>query len=524
MLAHAIPLAEGSIYAYLLIDLQGYDILDGNKLAWTFYKNGAEYPPLDSLFHIKGTSIYDLIKNLDETTSSSCSTVTSTKMDGEIFSCHIELWKINSAQVFLVVKEQESKENTVNQLIEVTGNPIFVLEQDEFLSLSYGNEHYYQNFHPDKDCQHKSSHFSSLLPVEKRLAFVQTVQEKLDFCGECELDIELNFGTEYVQLFRFSAFKSTYDGKLYGVLISVKKQRELIKKIEYDQQYFDIMQKFSKDLLFRIDIKKRTLVHRGDISMFTALLPVVKNFPESVRELRYVHPDDLEGYIAFSYRLMSGVEASFEARFQFKNGTFEKYRLQASPLYDMMGNVIQIVGKSENIQQYAEIEAKANYDTLTTTLNKQSFKELIQHQLNHAVVSDKFALLFLDLDDFKSVNDTMGHVFGDFLLEATAKRILNCIRSQDKVGRVGGDEFVIFFQLAPNADMVLERAEAILYSLRREFTLGEQRYKTRGSIGIALYPEHGTEYDLLYDRADKALYESKRLGKDLATLYGEDLD
>ncbi len=170
-----------------------------------------------------------------------------------------------------------------------------------------------------------------------------------------------------------------------------------------------------------------------------------------------------------------------------------------------------------------DIEAKANYDSLTQALNKGSFTELVTNLMQRAVERDKFAFLFLDFDDFKGVNDKMGHAFGDFLLEATTKRILHCVRNHDKVGRVGGDEFVIFFQHAPNHESVQERADAILTSLRREFNNGDLRYKIKASIGISLFPEHGNNFHTLYDKADKALYRSKELGKDVATIYSEDL-
>lgn len=517
--------SENAVFAYLLVDVNTSEVLNGNKLAWILLKGENGYPPLDELFFGEDIDILASIRNTVFQNTSTLESVTAKKSDGTEIMCHMELCRINENLIFLSVKEHANiMDSDLEEIVELSGNPFFVLEHSPELKMIYGDYICEKIMPPDSDsCSVDVVNFADLLPDDLRLVFLQTLNDQFDQRGECEIDIELHFGTEYARLFRFSAFKSTFDGNIYGQLITVKKQSDLIKKIEYDQQYFDIMQKYSKDLLFRIDIKKRTFVHRGDISMFADLAPEVKNFPESIRDCRLVHPDDLEGYVAFAYRLMSGVEASFEPRFLFKNGTYEKYRLQGTPLFDANGNTVQVVGKCENIQKYVEIEAKAKYDALTTTLNKQSFKELVENSIERAVAFDKFSLLFIDLDDFKGVNDTMGHAFGDMLLEAMGKRILNCVRSQDRVGRVGGDEFVVFFQLAPSHDVVLERAEAILYSLRREFTFGEQRCKTRASIGISMFPEHGGTYAELYAKADKALYESKALGKDVATIYKPEL-
>lgn len=521
-------IVDGHIYAYLLVDAHTYDILDGNELARTLYIHSSRYPHLTSLFSQTADehSLSAVIEELAVSQSTTLKNIVSTKSNGDTFPCYIEICKLNSDLLFLIIKEHcLNKDAHINQLVELVDNPVIVLTHDAVLTSTFANRRCMHCFHFNKEdfTNGCNPSFLFLLKEEKRLSFLQTINQQFDLYGECDVDMEIEVDTEYVQLFRFNAFKSIYDGQLYGVLISAKKQRDLMKKIEYDQQYFDIMQQFSKDLLFRIDIKKRTLVHRGDISKFVGLEPEVGNFPESMRLNRLVHPDDLEGYIAFAYRMMNGEIACFEPRFQFINGTFERYRLQGNPLFDTEGNTVQVVGKSENIQKYVEIETKANYDSLTSTLNKQSFRELIEHSLERAVESDKFALLFIDLDDFKGVNDTLGHVFGDFLLEAMGKRIKNCIRSQDRVGRVGGDEFVVFFRFAPSHEVVQERAEAILHSLRREFTYGEQRRKLKASIGIALFPEHGKSYDDLYHHADLALYRSKELGKDIATIYYDTL-
>lgn len=523
MFLDQIQIVKQDIFAYLLVDPKTSEILDGNLLAKSYYMMEDSFPPINRLFspNADKNKISDIIKQLDCEGATVLDRVFSTTVNEETFPCHIEISKISDNLLFLVIKEKDTMDGRrIEELVNIEDNPIFVLENDENLTVHYGNQRY--NHFLKLDNKENPSSFLTLLSPDRRTVFFDFVKEQLEHHEECNVDIELTTDGEYFQLFRFSAFQSRLDRKIYGVLITAKKQSDLMKKIEYDQQYFDIMQQFSKDLLFRVDMKRSTLVHRGDISKLNGLLPEMEHFPECIREIDLVHPEDLEGYLAFAYAMMSGEQSSFEPRFKFQNGSYEKYRLQGSPLFNAEGNVIQVVGKCENIQKYVDIEAKANYDALTAALNKQSFRELIEDNLHRAVAQDKFALLFLDLDDFKHVNDTYGHIFGDFLLEATCKRILNCIRKQDRLGRVGGDEFVIFFQFAPCHESVQERAEAILHSLRREFNFNNETCKVKSSIGISLFPEHGRTYDELYEMADKALYISKEKGKDVATIYNGD--
>ncbi|MFI3115410.1 MAG: sensor domain-containing diguanylate cyclase [Clostridia bacterium] len=511
------------IYACLLIDKKTFEVLDGNKLAKNYYFNDKETAKLEELF-LNCDDLKSFFEKKGEEFSKYLSDFTSVKYGLEQFLCDIEICYCSESLVFLVIKEKSSEHNFfVEELVELDNNPVFVVDPENKYELNYFNDHFLEavqmmefNFSSTSNIS-----FLSLLQENRVKAFTHDIDNQLEKNNECDTDIEITLDGHYFQMFRFNALKSHIDGKLYGVLISIKKQSELMKKIEYDQQYFNIMQEFSKDLLFRIDIQKKTLVHRGDISKFIDLRSEMENFPECIRVTRLVHPDDLEGYIAFCYRMMHGASAVFEPRFQFKNGVYEKYRLQGKPLFSENGEPVQVVGKSENIQKYIEIEAKANYDSLTSTLNKQSFREVVENMLNRSVEKDKFALLFLDFDNFKKVNDTMGHAFGDFLLEVTGKRIQNSIRSHDKIGRVGGDEFVIFFQHAPSEESTLERAEAILHSLRREYSDGDLTYSIRASIGIAMFPQDGTTYDELYQCADVALYKSKERGKDVASLYSQ---
>lgn len=516
-------LYDGDIFIYLLVNQRSFEILDYNDLAKEYYFDGETLPDLKELFEEQEAFI-SAVENFGLEKSYSLRNLTSYRENGEVFLCDIDICFVDVEEelAFLVIKDK-AKDNDpeLTSLLDLSENPIVVLENNDDFTISFANYRFYQFIRktPKRFLEELGASCVKMLAAPRRESFRQVIIKQLEQSNECNADIELNFEDDLFQLFHLNAFKSRVNGKLYGVLISVKKQSELMKKIEFDQQFFDIMQEFSKDLLFHIDIKKKTLLHRGDVSNFVDLYPIIDNFPESMRDNRLLHPDDLEGYIAFAYRLMSGLNAACELRFQLKSGNYDKYRLQGKVLFDIQGNPLQVVGKSENIQKYVEIETRANYDSLTTTLNKLSFRELVEANLERAVQTDRFALLFIDFDDFKGVNDTMGHKFGDFLLEVTGKRIINAVRNHDRVGRVGGDEFVVFFQHAPSAEAVLERAEAILYTLRRPFNDGELSYSMKASIGVALYPSHGTTYEELYDHSDVALYRSKARGKDVATIY-----
>ena len=125
----------------------------------------------------------------------------------------------------------------------------------------------------------------------------------------------------------------------------------------------------------------------------------------------------------------------------------------------------------------------------------------------------KLALLFLDLDKFKSINDTHGHSVGDGLLVAAAQRMLACVRSSDCVARLGGDEFVILLSNVPSAEIVVKIAEKLIDAMALPFELSGLHLRSSTSIGIAISPDDGRDVHDLLEKADAAMYVSKQSGR-----------
>jgi len=157
---------------------------------------------------------------------------------------------------------------------------------------------------------------------------------------------------------------------------------------------------------------------------------------------------------------------------------------------------------------------QANFDTLTGLANRRFFRDRLEHEVRNARRSNlPLALMFIDLDGFKDVNDTLGHDMGDLLLKEAAERLYRCVRESDTVARQGGDEFtIILTELHDpgNADQV---ARHILKALSEPVTLGKEQAYVSASIGITLYPNDAVEVEDLIRNADQAMYEAKQRGK-----------
>ena len=198
--------------------------------------------------------------------------------------------------------------------------------------------------------------------------------------------------------------------------------------------------------------------------------------------------------------------------------------VQISPVKTPNGETSKYVVVSADISERKSTEEKmrhlATYDPLTDLPNRSLVNDRIRQALT-AAKRDKtnLALMFLDLDRFKPVNDTLGHHVGDLLLIEAAKRMQDCVRESDTVGRIGGDEFVVLLPTVDSGQDAMLVAEKIRYALNQPFVLAGNDLHISSSIGLALYPEHGDDAETLVKYADTAMYYAKEGGRNNVQLF-----
>jgi diguanylate cyclase (GGDEF)-like protein len=179
----------------------------------------------------------------------------------------------------------------------------------------------------------------------------------------------------------------------------------------------------------------------------------------------------------------------------------------------------------EHIAHAAHVEYIAYHDSLTTLPNRSLFSKLLGHSISQAHrYKRQLAVLFLDLDRFKNINDTLGHEAGDQLLQEVAARLKTCLRESDTVARLGGDEFVVMLPELDVEKYTATVARKILAAVARPFVLAGQEYRVTASIGISTYPQDGLDEQTLTKNADVAMYKAKEEGKNNFQFYSEKLN
>ncbi|NDV28639.1 diguanylate cyclase domain-containing protein [Desulfovibrio sp. JC010] len=213
-----------------------------------------------------------------------------------------------------------------------------------------------------------------------------------------------------------------------------------------------------------------------------------------------------------------GHTENFEARHKRKDGSTFWASESIMAIKDEDGNIIRMDGFLMDISERKEHEETmrrlAMFDNLTGLPNRVLFDDRLKQALSHANRNRmKVAILYADLDNFKQVNDELGHMSGDSVLKEVAGRFSDCLRTSDTLSRIGGDEFIFILQDVGTRNEIEVVAQRIIDSMRAPFYVGEKVYRIGVSIGISIFPDNGEEKEKLIRLADEAMYKAKSRGK-----------
>ena len=194
-------------------------------------------------------------------------------------------------------------------------------------------------------------------------------------------------------------------------------------------------------------------------------------------------------------------------------------KLNQTCIYTVIIRDITEIKKNEE-----KLKHQAYFDSLTGIPNRTLFLDRSEIALNQAKRSNEgLAVIFIDLDEFKELNDTLGHDAGDVMLKTVAQRFINCARKSDTVSRRGGDEFTILMPRIKNIEDAVKLAERILLSNKNAISIKEKMVFQKTSIGISIYPHDGDSIETLINNADKAMYYAKESGKNRYFFYNSQI-
>ena len=241
------------------------------------------------------------------------------------------------------------------------------------------------------------------------------------------------------------------------------------------------------------------------------------------------HPEDLSHvkHVFFDMiRTKSSRQVVFRTRHM--DGRYIYLESKGMPVVNESGIIEHIVVVARDITERKKseetIKHMAYHDTLTGLPNRRLFNEELVRSLDEASQNEgQLAVLFVDMDGFKAINDTLGHAYGDLALQAITGRLNGSVRGNDRVFRMGGDEFTILLPKIRSAEDAMTVAERILSLFKDPLNIEEHRLQLTTSIGISLYPNDGENAELLLKNADIAMYQAKQNGKNHFRFFGDNI-
>jgi len=295
--------------------------------------------------------------------------------------------------------------------------------------------------------------------------------------------------------------------------------------LQHSEEKFRLLIENSHDIIY-------TMATDGVMTFvspaWTALLghPVNQVVGQSL--IAFIHHDDVEAFvIALGEEIMAGQPVrDFEYRICHLDGSWRWHTTSVVPLKDEMGIIIGVEGISRDITERKQMEQKleemATHDFLTGLPNRV----LLLDRFNIAAAlanrnKTRIAVMSLDLDKFKSVNDTLGHAAGDQVLKVVATRLTGIMRASDTLARVGGDEFILMMMETARVEDATAVAQKFLCSFTVPLVIDGQALDLSTSIGIAIYPEDGRDLDTLIRKSDAAMYYSKGNGRNQFKFFGD---
>ena len=300
--------------------------------------------------------------------------------------------------------------------------------------------------------------------------------------------------------------------RMVSTVQDVTLQREMETKIKLAAKVFDHV---GEAIFVTDENKKITLINRvfTDITGYDAIEALGKD----PRFLSTAKQDD-EFYDALWFEINTHDVWKGEVWNQRKDGSAFPEQLTMTTIRNSKKEIVNYVGIFSDIteqkQATEQIEYLANYDALTGLMNRRALQSAVESVLLSVQKNQQLlALLFIDLDGFKAVNDTLGHEMGDEVLKTTAERLMKNVRGRDLVARLGGDEFVVVLVHLTDVSHIVPVANKLLNALHQTLPNADRTLHVTPSIGIAVYSQTCCDYAKLLSSADQAMYKAKESGK-----------
>lgn len=419
-------------------------------------------------------------------------------------------------------------EHNLQDLTSNIPGGVYQCKNDSYFSLTYVNEGFLSicGYTREEIREIYDDHYLKMIYHVDRDEILKAVDSQIKSGKEVELEYRvITKSGNPVWVIDKARLVKDKDGNesFYCVLMEVTERRREQEELRLSLERHQIIMDQAADIIFEWDIRKDTLNFSSNFHKKFGYDAISTNISKEIPLSKDVLGDDMPLFLKIMQDTAAGVPFS-QTEFRIRDAE-EKYfwcRVRATTQYDSEGNAIKAIGVIADIdaekKQKQELYELAQKDALTGLYNKAAINTLVERRIAREDVLGFQALFIIDVDYFKEVNDTYGHLTGDSVLSDVAVALKENVRNTDLVGRIGGDEFLVYLYEVSGEEAALKKAEHLRDNLRK-ITPKVGAPSITCSIGGIVFLQQEVDYQALYKKADKALYYRKKNGRDGVTIY-----
>ncbi|QNL44847.1 diguanylate cyclase [Oscillibacter hominis] len=422
---------------------------------------------------------------------------------------------------------------TQNQIYDCLLEGIYQCENDKWFTLRYFNQGLLNlvGYTEQELAERFHNRYIELVYEPDRDSMAAQVKEQLNsskvYKGEYRL-VRKDGALIWVLDHCLLAVDADGSECFYSILLDITKSKKYQEELRLSLDRHEIILNQSNDIIFEWDVATDSMMVSANWEKRFGYQPITENASRMLPVVSHIHPDDVMQISTLVQAACAGegyIQA--ELRFAEANGRYRWCRVRATTQLDAKHHPVKVVGVITDIDNEKRATQKlmdrAERDTLTKLYNKEAGRKRVEWSIDHSEPTDSSAMLIIDVDDFKQINDRFGHMFGDAVLARMAERITGLFREGDVLSRIGGDEFLAFMPSIPSKEVAQVRAQKIIDSIRSLMREETKDVRLSYSIGIAYFPGDGEDFDTLFGHADQALYRAKAAGKNCWQVYSDSM-
>lgn len=441
------------------------------------------------------------------------------------------LVRLRQRMLKMAVQNESRLRNITNNI----NGGVLVLTADEALRITYANEGFMELLNWERDkCQEIDNwecrayvHPDDMGELKELMSLDINETNQVSF----RTRIMRRDGSYIPTLFNGTLTENERgEREIYCVIMDISQQEQLIEQLSLEQEKYALLIENSGDIVFEVDCRRNHFIisplfekkfgwKTGSVFMQDPLSDIL--------HLLKIYEEDREEVEKVAAKVfVQKTKMECQARIRRADSSLLWCRIFLFPMADAGGALVDVIGKILDINgevlAMEALEQKSRIDGLTGLLNKAAFFAESRKYLESSPGKNT-ALIFIDVDNFKQINDRLGHMMGDMAIRETAKRLQVIFSNYDLISRFGGDEFCILLKEIPE-DTLKDKLEWAVERLRRVYSENGETVSSSVSVGAACTYGERTELEVLIDQADKALYSAKENGKDRYVLYYHGLD